>query len=240
MLEAAPLLSRDAVLQAAHQPLYDFTMHVRGDDGAKKRKEAKAFVVRLHRPYMEVSRLHFGCMQPGKWLNDEMINLFAALLQQRDQRWRQAAEAAGAQGGVLRCHFFNSFFYDKLFKDEGRYDYATVKRWTAPAKLPTVAQLSPCILDCDLIIVPVHQGAHWTLAVVDLRNRRLLYYDSYKVRGAARNSSMQDPGGGGGGRHAQSPQLFIKFCAFDISSRALRAPIALHTERGCIGVGGVG
>ncbi len=28
--------------------------------------------------------------------------------------------------GALRCHFFSSFFLNKLYRDEGRYNYANV------------------------------------------------------------------------------------------------------------------
>jgi sentrin-specific protease 1 len=30
----------------------------------------------------------------------------------------------------------------------------------------------------DLLLVPVHLGVHWCMAVVDRRQRRLAYYDS--------------------------------------------------------------
>ena len=34
-------------------------------------------------------------------------------------------------------------------------------RWTLPDRLAKQAQLSDSVLDCDRIIVPVHQGNHW-------------------------------------------------------------------------------
>lgn len=52
-----------------------------------------------------------------------------------------------------------------------------------PKRLATAGQASACVLDCDRIIVPVHQGQHWVCAVVDLQHQRLLYYDSLKVGG---------------------------------------------------------
>ena len=30
----------------------------------------------------------------------------------------------------------------------------------------------------DLLFVPVHLGVHWCMAVVDMRQRQLAYYDS--------------------------------------------------------------
>ena len=61
-----------------------------------------------------------------------------------------------AQGEGPRCHFFSSFFANKLYKDGG-YSYADVRRWTLPKRLALAGQACESILDCDLIILPVHQ-----------------------------------------------------------------------------------
>ena len=37
--------------------------------------------------------------------------------------------------GTPRCHFFNSFFINKLYRDDGKYKYTNVRRWTLPNKL---------------------------------------------------------------------------------------------------------
>ena len=107
-----------------------------------------------------------------------------------------------AQGLGPRCHFFSTFFANKLYKDAG-YNYdqvgyarvggtaarshvtvpigAQVRRWTLPNRLASSGQASECILDCDRIVVPVHQGMHWVCAVVDLQHKKLVYYDSLRV-----------------------------------------------------------
>jgi Ulp1 family protease len=46
-----------------------------------------------------------------------------------------------------------------------------VSRWTKPAKLRAAGQVSPNILEVDRWVVPVHQGVHWTCAVVDLQRK---------------------------------------------------------------------
>lgn len=46
-----------------------------------------------------------------------------------------------------------------------------VQKWTRPPRLKAANQASPNILECDRWIVPVHQGIHWTCAVVDLRRK---------------------------------------------------------------------
>jgi len=40
-----------------------------------------------------------------------------------------------------KCHFFNSFFVNKLWKDTGAYCYANVARWTAQKKLENQGQV---------------------------------------------------------------------------------------------------
>jgi len=114
-------------------------------------------------------------LAPGSWLNDETINLFMRLLQERDTRIHERSDAAD----FAKCHFFNSFFLTKLYKGADGYDYNAVRRWTMPARLKATGQSRSSILDVDKIIVPVNQSnTHWTVAVVDLRNERLEYFDS--------------------------------------------------------------
>ncbi len=38
------------------------------------------------------------------------------------------------------------------------------------------------MLDCDLVVMPVHLAMHWTCAVVNLRDHEFLYLDSMGVR----------------------------------------------------------
>lgn len=113
-------------------------------------------------------------LSPGCWLNDEIINLYMRLLQERDTR----LHAAGKEG-YPRCHFFNSFFLSKLYKDTGTYDYESVRRWTVPGRLKAVGQSRKSILDCDKIIIPVNQSnVHWVVAVINLQKKRFEYFDS--------------------------------------------------------------
>ena len=114
----------------------------------------------------EVTRENMACMRLGIWLNDEAINFYLALLHEREFR-----DAAAAKRAVPRVHFFSTFFYPKLFP-EGGYCYKNVARWTSAKKLKY------CVLDCDLAVMPVHQGMHWCLAVLDLRACTITYYDS--------------------------------------------------------------
>ncbi len=40
-----------------------------------------------------------------------------------------------------KCHFFNSFFVNKLWQDAGAYCYANVARWTYQKKLQKQGQV---------------------------------------------------------------------------------------------------
>ncbi|KAI8471844.1 MAG: hypothetical protein J3K34DRAFT_415906 [Monoraphidium minutum] len=129
-----------------------------------------------------VTRKDFETLRVGTWLNDEIINAYMALLQVRDAQLREAG------GGAPRCHFFNTFFLAKLLNlqasdpsKRGVYDYSAVRRWTSPKRLEMAGQASPCVLGdagVDLVVVPVHQGIHWTCAVVDLKRKELVFLDS--------------------------------------------------------------
>ena len=50
------------------------------------------------------------------------------------------------------------------------------------AHTQTHTQGCSCVLECDMVIMPVHCGTtHWATACVDLKNRRFLYWDSLWV-----------------------------------------------------------
>ena len=109
------------------------------------------------------------------WLNDEVINLHMSLLQERDTRRRN-------QNQGPTCHFFSSFFLNALYKDKRIYNYDSVKRWTLPIRLKRAGQVSTSILDCDRIIMPSNQrNTHWVCAMVDLKNKKFVSYDSLGV-----------------------------------------------------------
>lgn len=113
-------------------------------------------------------------LAPFTWLNDEIVNIYMSLLQQRDVQWR-----ASKGRPKPKCHFFNSYFVSKLYSDSGSYNYDGVRRWTTPKRLKASGQASSSILDCDRVIIPVNRhNTHWMCAVIDIRNQELVQYDS--------------------------------------------------------------
>jgi sentrin-specific protease 1 len=115
-------------------------------------------------------------LAPVTWLNDECVNFTLGILGRRER------ERCGPKGHP-RCHFFNTFFLNKLFQDDGEYDYNKVRRWSTEKKLGYLP------IKCEKVIVPVHQGVHWVLAVVDLKRKVVSHYDSLlgKDREVVRN-----------------------------------------------------
>ncbi|CAA7017114.1 unnamed protein product [Microthlaspi erraticum] len=107
------------------------------------------------------------CLKPGQWLNDEVINLYLVLLKEREAREPKK---------FLKCHFFNTFFYTKLVNLKTGYNYGAVRRWTS------VKKLGYYLIDCDKIFIPIHMNIHWTLAVINIKDRKFQYLDSFKGR----------------------------------------------------------
>ncbi|MQL94373.1 hypothetical protein Taro_027028 [Colocasia esculenta] len=112
---------------------------------------------------IEITREVIQCLRPGAWLNDEVINLYFELLKERERREPKK---------FLKCHFFNTFFYKKLTSGRDGYDFKAVRRWTTRRKL------GYGLIECDKIFVPIHKEIHWCLAVIDVKNEKLLYLDS--------------------------------------------------------------
>lgn len=100
---------------------------------------------------INITRKDIQSLKGLNWLNDEIINFYMNLV------------ATNAKG--LNAYPFTTFFYPKLIK-EG-YNNA-LKRWTRKVD----------IFSYDLLLVPVHLGLHWTLAIVDFKQKEVRYYDS--------------------------------------------------------------
>ena len=110
-----------------------------------------------------------GCdaarLSNGGWLNDNVVNAYMGAI-----KLESASEHGGENGPkrTLHVHAFNSFFYELLSKKGRGYDYARVRKWTRRID----------IFALDKVLVPVHIDVHWTLAVLNMRKRRIEYYDS--------------------------------------------------------------
>ncbi|KAJ7317685.1 hypothetical protein JRQ81_003847 [Phrynocephalus forsythii] len=102
---------------------------------------------------LTITRKDIQTLNHLNWLNDEIINFYMNLLMERSK-----------QKGLPTVHAFNTFFFTKL-KTAG---YAAVKRWTKKVDIFSV----------EILLVPVHLGVHWCLAVIDFRKKTITYFDS--------------------------------------------------------------
>merc|ERR1719247_4074572 len=109
---------------------------------------------------IKLTRDKLRCLTDGQWLNDEVINFYMKMLQERCKEGN----------GYQQSYFCNSFFYTKL-TEGGTYTYKNVARWTKRAKVDVFA--------LDLVFVPIHvHGIHWCMGVVDVPRKEVRYYDS--------------------------------------------------------------
>ncbi|KAJ0422919.1 hypothetical protein BJY00DRAFT_279093 [Aspergillus carlsbadensis] len=105
------------------------------------------------------------CFTPLKWLNDEVINSYLALIIDYLRR----AHGNAGRHDKPRFHAFNSFFFSNL-RDKG---YESVRRWASRAKIG-----GENLLNVDTVFVPVHNNSHWTLIVVKPSDRTIENFDS--------------------------------------------------------------
>lgn len=105
---------------------------------------------------VDLTREKIQCLRPATWLNDEVINFYFKLLQERCKR---------------TCWFPNSFFWPKLSSNTKEYSFKEVRRWTTKAKVDIFA--------LDHVVFPMNiSDTHWALGVIDLKEKGFRYFDS--------------------------------------------------------------
>lgn len=105
---------------------------------------------------IKISDRDLHTLTSGQWLNDEVINFYAALINDR----------AKSGPKYPKVYMHNTHFYSTLSSS----GYDKVRRWTKRAKVD--------VFSLDYMIVPIHLGMHWTCAVVDFTDQKIDYYDS--------------------------------------------------------------
>ena len=121
-----------------------------------------------------IQRGSIHTLQPGTWLNDEVIHYFYVMLSKRDEELCTTIDPTRK-----RSHFFKSFFMTKLLNEghsnpalDGKYEYRNVKRWSK--KVP-----GKDIFNLDKIFFPINeQRMHWLCGVIDISNKQIQIYDS--------------------------------------------------------------
>ncbi|XP_028252217.1 sentrin-specific protease 2 [Parambassis ranga] len=107
-----------------------------------------------------ITQRDLATLEEGCCLNDEVINFYLSLLMER----------GSSEAGRLKVYSFSTFFFPKLRGGGGNQTsgHAAVRRWTKAVDLFLF----------DLILVPLHLGAHWAMAVIDLKSKAVKSYDS--------------------------------------------------------------
>ncbi|CAJ0581621.1 unnamed protein product, partial [Mesorhabditis spiculigera] len=94
-------------------------------------------------------------LRPRTWLNDEVICAFLNLIVDR-----------GCTNGFPSVYTFNTFFYSNL-RTPGK-GYPSVARWTRKVD----------VFEKDILLVPVHLEVHWCMATINVRAKKIEYFDS--------------------------------------------------------------
>lgn len=102
---------------------------------------------------MNITRRDIQTLAGLNWLNDEIINFYMNLIMERSK-----------QEGKPKVYATNTFFYPKLMQG----GHASLKRWTKKVD----------IFAHDVMLIPVHLGVHWCMALIDFRSKHIRYYDS--------------------------------------------------------------
>ncbi|XP_062581299.1 sentrin-specific protease 1-like [Saccostrea cucullata] len=102
---------------------------------------------------LQIRRRDMESLAGLNWLNDEIINFYMNQLVER-----------GEADGKPKVYAFNTFFYPKVMSQ----GHDSVRRWTRRVD----------IFSKDYILIPVHLGMHWCLAVIDFKKKMIRYFDS--------------------------------------------------------------
>ncbi|XP_062325757.1 sentrin-specific protease 2 isoform X1 [Osmerus eperlanus] len=117
---------------------------------------------------LRITQRDLATLQETSWLNDEVINFYLSLV---------AARSSAQGSGGLRVYAFSTFFFPKL-RGGGAGGggqpggHSAVRRWTKAVDL----------FQYEVLLVPLHLGVHWSLAVVDFKSRSVRSYDSMGQR----------------------------------------------------------
>eukprot|EP01083_Nonionella_stella_P090835 253826_1 len=147
---------------------------MRGDPSIMKGTARNPFISEISG--IEMTAKWIRCLHPGTWLNDEVINFFMVLLQERSIA-RNKDKSLPPERRCL-AKFFNTFFFTKLSGDvNGVYNYKKVRRWTSKLKLKPLGVND--IFELDRVFVPIHVNiSHWVLACLNMKTKTIEYYDS--------------------------------------------------------------
>lgn len=123
----------------------------------------------------------FKRLKDGNWLNDDVINFYMNMLQDRNNEWY--GKAKGLVQSVQKDWFLCTYFFQKLLQQNhkdvrirNKYDFENVKSWTK----------SDNPFHKSKLFFPInHNNSHWTLLVVFIDKKEIRYYNSLNSGGLA-------------------------------------------------------
>lgn len=116
---------------------------------AAANQKPRDVVVEAYR--VELTYSDLATLRPGKWLNDNVMDMYLNTVSEEHPH----------------VFTFTTHFFSRLEED----GYAAVKRWSVRKQLDVFVPAK--------VFVPINRGnLHWTLAVIDNKNKKLVFYDS--------------------------------------------------------------
>lgn len=112
----------------------------------------------------QISKQSFDRLRPGKWLNDEIINAYVSLINQREKLENQ---------GQVQTFAFNTFFYEMLLEmaKKGNYNFRKLQRIVDRQKVK--------LRSLKNIMIPINiKHCHWLLMALDLTENSFYILDS--------------------------------------------------------------
>lgn len=162
MFSKEQLSERLSLLMQKEVLSFDISKQILVDDNLNKLCDQNEILTSIDE--FKITRLTMGCLRPKEWLNSDIVSSCFMLLKRR--------ENTKSTLNSLRCHFCNTWFYQSLAGKGYKYD-SCISRWTA--------KLGYSLFQCDKILVPIHRPTdfHWALAIADLGEKNLKYFDSF-------------------------------------------------------------
>ena len=123
--------------------------------------DSEKVVIRKFAIDMTVKKLL--CLREKTWLNDEVVNFYMELLQERS-----GPRPSSKSHKPIKTFFFSSFMYAKLV-EKSEYDYSRVAKWSKKLN----------IRKCGRIILPINiQNTHWALVAIFMATEQIHFYDA--------------------------------------------------------------
>lgn len=154
----------------------------------------------------EISRSSLDLLRPSKgtnpesWLNDEIINAYIDLINQRAESRSKASDkdsygktqiSVGETGSYYHQHsslcFFNTYAYTKLRQLSSERDISKFDRIVKRKKIDRISDYSEIFFPINI------EKQHWLLLVIELDTNTFSFYDSMKTQAEFHQEDIISP-----------------------------------------------